>query len=121
MLKAFKNLAGGIASAVGGSPLSPRRDFLAAPYPDALYPDETIPRNPPGFSILDDDSPRGRGFLPLADAARTMGLTEDETLALCERELRAFRQGSTVYVQPAVVSILGSRRSEPASTPPEAA
>ncbi len=124
MLKAISNLARGIASAVGGSPLSPpRQDFTAALYASEVarhrtildQQDAGIPRNPPGWSILDDDSPRGRGFLPLPEAARTMGLSEDATLALCGRELAAVQQGSTLLVQPAVVSVLGGGR--PVSPP----
>ena len=52
-----------------------------------------------------------------------MKLSEEETLALCGREFRACRQGWSVYVQLAVVSLIGCGRSvaESASTPPEAA
>ncbi|MEO5576051.1 MAG: hypothetical protein ABIR67_01340 [Gaiellaceae bacterium] len=44
-----------------------------------------------------------------------MGLSEAATLALCGRELAAVQQGSTLLVQPAVVSVLGGGR--PVSPP----
>lgn len=115
MLKAISNLARGIA-AVGGSPLSPRRDFTAALYAAEAerhrsildQQDAGIPRNPPGFSI-DDDAPGNNGFVPFAEAARRMGLSEDETLLLCERSLlEAYSGGSVLYVRPAIVSMLAS-------------
>lgn len=116
MLKALSNLVRRVAVADG----SPYRDSFT----DALYAaeverhrsildreDAAIPRNPRGFSIDDyDDSPAARGFHPLPEAARRMGLSEDETLTMCERSLlEAFGSGSTLYVRPAVVSILAAR------------
>ena len=99
MLKVFSKLARGIA--VVGDP-SRRAFHPDAEFERSLYAaeverhraildreDASIPRNPPGWSALDDDSPRGRGFFPLAEAARRMGLSEDETMAMCERTDRA--------------------------------
>ena len=121
MLKAFKHLVRR-AVVAGGSPY--RDSFTSALYAAEVErhraildrEDAGIPRNPRGFSIDDyDDSPRGRGFFPLAEAARRMNLSEEATLALCGRELAAVQQGSTLLVQPAVVSVLGGGR--PVSPP----
>lgn len=54
-------------------------------------------------------APSAHGFVPLAEAARWMALTEHETLDLCLRShLEAYREGGTLLVTPAIVSILAS-------------
>ena len=112
MLRALKSLAEGVRS-VGSSALrqSLASDVYAAErerHRSILdQVDSLIPRNPPGWSI-DDDTPAAQGFVPLAEAARRMALSEDATLVMCERSLlEAFVSGSVLYVRPAIVSVLG--------------
>jgi len=60
---------------------------------------------PPGWRA-EDALPQTRGFLPLADAADAMGATEDEIIELASRGLLlAELRGTTLYVQPAIVSL----------------
>jgi hypothetical protein len=62
---------------------------------------------PPGWRA-DDFIGRGDGFLPLAGAAQTLGLSEAETLEMCRHGLlEAEERGGSLYVRPAIVSVLG--------------
>lgn len=61
-------------------------------------------RNPSGWRA-EDYIGNGDGFLPLADAARTLALSEAETLEMCGRGLlEAEERGGLLYVRPAIVS-----------------
>lgn len=51
--------------------------------------------------------PGARGYLPLADAAEQMGLSEDETVERVGRGLlEALDAGGALLVRPAIVSTL---------------
>lgn len=64
-------------------------------------------RNPEGWRAEDFLGGRGDGFMPLADAAEVLGLTDVETLDACRRGLlEADERGSFLYVRPAIVSVL---------------
>lgn len=64
-------------------------------------------RNPPGWRAEDVLAQSG-GFLPLPDAAASLGLSEDETFDACKRGLiEAEERGGFLYVRPAIVSVLG--------------
>lgn len=64
-------------------------------------------RNPPGWRA-EDILGHGDGFLPLAEAAKTLGLSEAETLDVCARGLvEGDDRGGFLYVRPAIVSVLG--------------
>ncbi len=64
-------------------------------------------RNPAGWRA-EDFLGRADGFLPLATAADALGLSEAETIEAC---LRGFfewdERGGSIYVQPAIVNVLG--------------
>lgn len=63
-------------------------------------------RNPAGWRA-EDFTGAGDGFVPIANAAATLGLSEGETLEMCMRGLlEAEERGGSVHVRPAIVSVL---------------
>ena len=74
-------------------------------------PERTRSTMPPGFRAEDAlGVTRSRGFLPRPEAAEAMSLSEDEVVDQVFRGLLEGRLiGSTLYVQPAIVSVLAVR------------
>lgn len=70
-----------------------------------------LPRPVPGFTAADVlGLPTARGYLPLAQAADRMGLSEDAVLEAVDRGLlRAVAHGRALLVQPAIVSVRAVR------------
>lgn len=70
--------------------------------------EQLLPPPVRGFSPEDVlNLPGGRGYLPLRDAARQMGLSEHETIEWVGRGLlEALDAGGALLVRPAIVSTL---------------
>jgi hypothetical protein len=72
-----------------------------------LEPPLRLPKTPRGIRYQDVMRvPGERGFVPLQEAARTMGETEGGVVELCRRGLLLYEFcAGQLYVQPAIVSV----------------